>query len=81
MPYKLLFTEAFLKDIEKLDHSVKLHIKKLYDKIEENPRHFKPLHGDSSVFRVRIMNYRLIYKMSENNILMMRFEKRSKVYR
>lgn len=81
MAYKLIFTDRFREDIEKLDHSVRVHIKKLYDKIEENPYHFKPLHGDVNTFRVRILNFRLIYKVSGEEIRMMRFEKRSKVYR
>ena len=81
MAYRLVFTEKFLEDISKLDHSVKVLVKKLYDKIEENPRHFKPLHGDASVFRVRILNFRLVYKVRGDEILMLRFEKRSRVYR
>ncbi len=81
MPYELIFTDYFLKDIKSLDHSVKVHIKKLYDKIEKDPFRFKPLHGDIATFRVRISNYRLIYKVRGNDIIMLRFEKRSKVYK
>ncbi|RLG20357.1 hypothetical protein DRN67_00185 [Candidatus Micrarchaeota archaeon] len=81
MAYRLVFTEQFLEDISKLDHSVKVVVKKLYDKIEQNPKHFKPLHGDANVYRVRILNFRLIYKVRGDEVLMMRFEKRSRAYR
>jgi len=80
MAYRLIFTEKFLSDISGLDHSVKVLVKKLYDKIEKEPRRFKPLHGDANVFRLRILNYRLIYKVRGEEILILRFEKRSRIY-
>ena len=81
MENRLIFTEDFLKDISKLDHSVKVHLKNLYGKIKENPRRFKPLHGDANSFRLMIMNFRLIYKVAGKEIFMLRFENRDKVYR
>ena len=81
MAYSLIFTEYFLKDISRLDHSVKVHLKRLYDKIEENPRRFKPLKGDANSFRLRIMNFRLTYRVVGEEIHMQRFENREKVYR
>ena len=81
MAYRLIFTEDFLKDISKLDHSVKVHLKNLYNKIKENPRRFKPLHGDANSYRLRIMNFRLMYKVVGDEIFMLRFESRDKVYR
>jgi mRNA-degrading endonuclease RelE of RelBE toxin-antitoxin system len=81
MEYRLIFTEDFLKDISKLDHSVKVHLKRLYDKIKENPRRFKPLHGDANSYRLRIMNFRLKYRVVGGEIHMYRFENRDKAYR
>ena len=81
MEHRLIFTEDFLKDISKLDHSVKVHLKNLYCKIKENPRRFRPLHGDANSYRIRIMNFRLMYKVAGEKIFMLRFENRDKVYR
>lgn len=81
MAYQLVFTEYFLKDISGLDHSVKVRLKNLYDKIEKNPRRFKPLTGDANSYRLRILNFRLTYKVVGEEILMFRFENRDKVYR
>jgi len=81
VPYQLFFAKEFVDDIQKLDHSVKVHLKNIYQKIGENPFRFKPLHGDQTSFRVRIGNYRLIYRVRGDEIHMMRFEKRDKVYK
>jgi mRNA-degrading endonuclease RelE of RelBE toxin-antitoxin system len=80
MAYNLIFTEDFLKDISKLDQSVKVHLKNLYDKIKENPRRFKPLRGDANSYRLRIMNFRLKYRVVGEEIHMYRFENRDKIY-
>jgi mRNA-degrading endonuclease RelE of RelBE toxin-antitoxin system len=81
MAFRLVFTNYFEKDAKALDNSVRIHLKRLYDKIEENPRRFKPLKGDANVFRLRIMNFRLTYKVVGEEVFMLRFENRDKVYK
>ena len=65
---------------KELDH-LAFASKNLYNKIKENPRRFKPLHGDANSYRLRIMNFRLMYKVVGDEIFMLRFESRDKVYR
>ncbi|MCX6770878.1 MAG: type II toxin-antitoxin system RelE/ParE family toxin [Candidatus Micrarchaeota archaeon] len=81
MAFRLVFTEYFEKDVKALDNSIRIHLKRLYDKIEVNPRRFKPLKGDSDVYRLRILNFRLTYKVVGEEVFMLRFENRGKVYR
>jgi len=81
MAFRLVFTEYFDKDVKALDNSVKIHLKRLYDKIEENPHRFKPLKGDANVYRLRILNFRLTYQVVGEEVFMLRFDNRDKVYR
>lgn len=77
---KLVQTETFEKDIKKLDGSIKERLKKAIQKIIDNPEGGKPLKHHSNVFSERIEQYRLIYKISREEILLIYFKKRDEVY-
>ena len=61
---------------------------RLIDKIEETlvnnpvPHNAVPIVGEHNVFRIRIGDYRSIYRINyqENKIIIVKLDKRSKVY-
>ncbi|MDU2544904.1 hypothetical protein B9N49_00160 [Finegoldia magna] len=88
MVYKLKYEKKAIKQIQKLDNSVKIMLKKWIEKNllnTENPRiHGKALVGDKSGFwRYRIGNYRLITEIRDDELLIIAisFEHRSSVYK
>lgn len=83
MAYTLVFTETFNKALDKLDNSVKQNLPKVFDKIKENPRAGKQLHGKWDYYRVRFGVYRITYAIKEKElvVLMLEIGKRDEIYR
>lgn len=80
-PFELLKTGIFEKDIKTLDGSLKLRLKKAIEKIMQTPQLGKPLKHNSNTFSERIENRRLIYRIQNNNqILLVCFKHREEVY-
>ena len=84
--YRVLFLDSVEEDLKKVDKSIR---KRLLDKIEktlaQDPRSLgKPLTGPfSGLWRYRIGNYRVIYKIAEAEILIIvaRIGHRKEIYR
>ncbi len=72
MAYGILPTKEFGKDFRKIKD--KKAIRAIINKVEEvaeNPERYKRLHYDlSGSFRVRVMNYRVIYSIDRKKKLM-----------
>lgn len=73
-------TEFFERDVKKLGNDLKQRIKKSIQKISDNPRAGKPLKHFTNVFTERIENYRLTYRLQEDEILLVCFKNRDEVY-
>lgn len=83
MTYKISFKSSVYKDLKKID---KTQVEQILDKIEkelkENPDSFPHLSGKFSGLRkFRVGNYRIIYSILEDNVLILRISHRKDVYR
>jgi mRNA interferase RelE/StbE len=83
--YKLLFDDKVAKDLKKID---KLWQKKILEviktKLIQNPYIGKKLVGDlSSYYRYRVNDYRIIYEILEDEILLVvvKIKHRKDVYK
>jgi mRNA interferase RelE/StbE len=83
--YKLLFDDKVAKDLKKID---KLWQKKILEviktKLVQNPYIGKKLVGDlSSYYRYRVNDYRIIYEILEDEILLVvvKIKHRKDVYK
>jgi len=75
-------TELFEKEFKKLkDKGLKEKLKKQIGKIIENPDFGKPLRYNLKNERtIYVKPYRLIYKVKDNKLILLRFEHRNHVY-
>lgn len=83
MGYKLLYTKSAAKDIQKLDTVVKKRLKNKLEAYAKNPLLYAKKLVDSSLgtYRWRIGNYRIIFDLDGENIIILRVRHRHKVYR
>ena len=80
MPYILRPTSEFLKDIRKLDNSVKIILEKRLERIRNNPRLSKPLEHEANCYVERIRNYRIVFEVKGDEIILYRVRKRKQAY-
>lgn len=75
-------TEKFEMEFKKLkDKGLKDKLKKQIVKITENPNFGKPLRYDlKGEWTIYVKPYRLIYKVEEDKLILLRFEHRGKAY-
>jgi mRNA interferase RelE/StbE len=80
--FKLLYTQTAVKDIQKLDRVVKKKIKKKIEVYSRRPFFYakkliKPLLG---TYRWRVGNYRIIFDIDRNKIIILRIGHRKEIY-
>lgn len=87
MSYRIEFLKEAYEELKKLDRPVQELIKEKLDKLSKDPEalknNIKPLKGKySGLYRLRVGNYRVIYKMEKDRllILIIRIGHRRKVY-
>jgi len=82
LPYKIEYKSSVARDLKKLDKSVAKHIlQQLETSLSENPNCGLPLKGQfKGLFKYRIGDYRVIYTMTREEVLILRVGHRSKVY-
>lgn len=75
-------TEKFEREFKKIkDTGLKEKLKKQIKKITENPNFGKPLRYDlKGEWTIYVKPYRLIYKVEDDKLILLRFEHRDKVY-
>ncbi len=79
--HELAYSDTFEKDLKSLSKPAQLHLKNLINKIMQSPLRFKPLKGYSNIFRIRFEQFRLIYKVDGNKVILLFVRKRDIVYR
>lgn len=82
MKYTLLYTKSAAQDIQKLDSVTKKRIgKKLKEYIADPLRYAKRLiNADIGAYRWRIGNFRVIFDIDKNNIIILRIGHRREIY-
>jgi len=78
----IVATEKFEKDVKKIkDRGLRDRLEKQIRKVIEDPNFGKPLRYDLKGERtVYVKPYRLIYKVEGDQLILLRFEHRVKVY-
>ncbi len=74
MTYEIQFTNAARKQFKKLSKTVQRQLKPVVDDLANNPRPhgYIELHGKlKGLYRVRSGNYRIIYTVSDKNLLVL----------
>lgn len=83
MNYKLTYTPRAERDIKKLDPAPKNRIGKALLKLQENPLLYADKLSDPSMgtYRFRIGDYRIIFDIEGNDIVVLRVGHRKEIYR
>lgn len=80
---KLIYTDEFKGDLKKIrDKKIQIRIKKIIQKIIDNPEIGKNLRYELFSLRsIRIPPFRALYELKGDIIILHKFEHRKKVYR
>ena len=83
MSYSITFKESVWRDLNKIDkHQVKIIIAKVEDLLPEGAESYPAFTGQFSKLRkLRDLNYRMIYTIKEDTVLITRIQHRKDVYR
>lgn len=83
MTYQLLYTKSAFNDIKKLDIIVKKRIKKKIEEYSLNPvSNVKKLINTAiGAYRWRVGNYRIVFDIDDNKIIILRIGHRSEIYK
>jgi mRNA-degrading endonuclease RelE of RelBE toxin-antitoxin system len=79
--FKFLYNPEFIKQLNKLDKQTKVRVIKQIDFLEFSPFMGKRLAGRlSKSMSLRVGKYRVIYRVTAENIIIQTVELRKKVY-
>jgi addiction module RelE/StbE family toxin len=79
--YELIFTKEFLKRLKRLDKQTQIRVMKVLKMFEDKPFSGKQLVGRLSELKsFRIGDYRIIYHISEQTVIIRTIGHRKKVY-
>lgn len=83
MSYTLLYTRTAYKDIRKLDIIVKKKIKKKIEEYAVDPLQYAKRLINSSIgtYRWRVGNYRIVFDIDEDKIVILRVGHRREIYK
>lgn len=83
MRYKIVYTKRAEKDISKLDRETKIRIKKALDRYTEDPLNYakKMIDPALGTYRFRVGDYRIIFDIEGNELVILRVGHRRKIYR
>ena len=83
MKYRLVYTERAVRDISKLDSLTKERIRKALEKYSETPLDYALKMADPALgnYRFRIGEYRIIFDIEGNDIVVLRAGHRKDIYR
>ena len=83
MSYKLIYTNTAYKDIKKLDIVAKKRIGKKIEEYSKDPLSTSKKLTNLSIgtFRWRIGNYRVVFDIDNENIIILRVGHRKEIYK
>ena len=81
--FKVLFTDRALRDWKKLDKNTQRRIALKLREYSENPLKFAVRLSNSKIgsYRFRIGDYRVVFDLDGNNIIVLRVGHRKEIYR
>jgi len=81
--YRLVYTARAIKDVERLDSKVKKRIGETLKRYEEDPFAHAQKLVDSSLgtYRFRIGDYRVVFDVEGDEIVVLRIGHRKEIYR
>lgn len=83
MAYKLIYTKTAFHDIQKLDNVAKKRIKKKLEELSKNPMSLskKLISSSLGTCRFRVGNYRIIFDIDKQNVVILRVGHRREIYK
>ncbi len=83
MVYQILYTKTALKDIKRLDIIVKKRLKNKIELFAINPLAFskKLINNSIGQYRFRLGNYRIIFDIEKDRIIILRAGHRREIYK
>lgn len=83
MTYKLVYTKRAVKDIRRLAPSIKQRLKVSLEKYRDDPLAFaqKLTNSDLGTYRFRVGNYRVIFDLEGDDLIILRVGHRRDIYR
>jgi len=81
--YKLVYTRRAQKDIFRLSPDIKENIRQTLEKYSDNPMYYARKMVDFSLgtYRFRVGDYRIIFDINGNDIIILRIGHRREIYR
>ena len=83
MGYKISFKSSVYKDLKKIDSTkIEQILEKIETELSESPEKFAKLSGKFSGLRkFRVGNYRIIYSMLDDTVVILRISHRKDAYK
>ena len=82
MAAKVLYKASVRRDLEKINHkNVERILRETRNVLWKNPRSGEALHGEfAGLYKLRIGDYRVIYALLEQDVLVLRIRRRRRAY-
>lgn len=83
MIYKIVFTHRAIKDLEEIDNNTKSRIGKKLKEYSIEPLSYarKLVNSKIGTYRFRIGDYRVIFDLDEENLVVLRIGHRKNIYK
>ena len=83
MKYNLVYTKRAVRDIKKLDNTIKKRVGTILLKYKEKPLDFSETlkSSDLGTYRFRIGDYRVIFDIERNDVVVLRVGHRKEIYK
>lgn len=81
MTFEILITRRAEEDLKKLDPVVKKRIKKNLLKLRNDPQSFSKKLIGAIGYRFRVGNYRIVFDIDKQNIVILRVGHRREIYK
>jgi len=81
--YKVVFTHRALKDLENIDRGLQNRIATKLKKYAKDPIKYsrKLTHSNIGGYRFRIGDYRVVFDIDDNNVVILRIGHRKSIYK
>ena len=83
MRYNLVYTQRAVRDIKKLDNTIKRRVGEILLRYKDKPLDYAETLKDSGLgmYRFRIGDYRVIFDIEESDIVVLRVGHRREIYK